>query len=259
MKRIQSFEFSDLSWWPDIFRRILTDFLQHILKMAKPFSEKIDLLAKAVKSSGSGKIIDLCSGSGGPWLYLEPVLKEKTGKKCEIILTDKFPNLFSEDNRQQNIKYENTPVDATDVPVKLKGTRTLFQSLHHFKPEDAARILQNAVDSRQPIAVYEFLRRRVPDFIILATTFIHVLFLTPFIRPFSITRLLFTYLIPIAPLFIGWDAVVSVLRCYTAKELREMVAKLDKSDTFEWHIDEYQKDNMYPVTYLIGIPKENLK
>ncbi len=45
------------------------------------------------------------------------------------------------------------------VPRELKGFRTMFTSFHHFPPEEARAILQNAVDAGEGIGIFEITRR----------------------------------------------------------------------------------------------------
>ena len=45
------------------------------------------------------------------------------------------------------------------------------------------------------------------------------LLVVPFLRPFRWAWIPLTYLIPIIPLFIVWDGLVSCLRCYNQDEL----------------------------------------
>ena len=77
---------------------------------------------------------------------------------------------------------------------------------------------------------------------------------TLFIRPFRWGRLVFTYLIPILPLLCLWDGIVSCLRSYSARELRELVRDLE-SDDYAWDVGELRFPGT-PVTvaYLMGWP-----
>lgn len=79
--------------------------------------------------------------------------------------------------------------------------------------------------------------------------------ITPAIRPFRLSRLFWTYLIPIVPLTILFDGIVSWLRIYSEDELRAMVAEIDDS-SFDWEIGSVlPKGAPVPVTYLIGLPR----
>ena len=139
------------------------------------------------------------------------------------------------------------------VPGALKGMRTMFTSFHHFSPEDARAILQDAVDAGESVGIFEFTRR---DPLTMGLIFAGVLLMfvhTPRIRPFRWSRLLWTYLIPIIPLVLLFDGVVSCLRTYRPQELREMVEKLNACN-YQWEIGELTTGKA-PITYLIGYPK----
>jgi hypothetical protein len=63
---------------------------------------------------------------------------------------------------------------------------------------------------------------------------------------------LFTYAIPIAPVVVFWDATVSLLRCYSVDEMRELVATLE-GPPYRWEAGTYRHRGA-PVTYLVGYP-----
>ena len=94
--------------------------------------------------------------------------------------------------------------------------------------------------------------RSVPSILLTATAPLAVLATTPFIRPFRWGRLVFTYVIPILPLLCLWDGLVSCLRTYSARELRELVRDLE-SEGYAWDVGELRFPGT-PVTvaYLIG-------
>jgi hypothetical protein len=64
-----------------------------------------------------------------------------------------------------------------------------------------------------------------------------------------------TYLLPIIPIAIGWDAFISCLRVYTRKELLEMTRSADPAATFVWTVDEPQLTGPIRGICLTGIPK----
>jgi len=84
-----------------------------------------------------------------------------------------------------------------------------------------------------------------------------VLVVTPFIRPFRWSRLLWTYLIPLVPMVTLFDGLVSCLRTYSIEELRDLAARLDAND-YLWDIGTVKSTSSpIPITYLIGVPNEN--
>jgi len=253
-KRLQLFEFTDLPWWPKIFRNLTTDFLETLLALTKPFSPKAISLAEVMEKTQQTRFLDLCSGSGGPWLSLNQDLLHVSGKDVAVLLTDKYPHsgVFDKLKTTPHLYYFPYTVNALAVPAELKGIRTLFNGFHHFPPEIAIEILRDAVRNNQPVVIFEILHRSWPDFFYFLLTPLNVLLLTPWVRPRTLPRFLLTYLIPIAPLIILWDSIVSILRCYTPEELLTMAHRTNASH-YIWETGYYRHKGL-PVTYLIGYP-----
>jgi hypothetical protein len=218
----------------------------------------VPLLAKALRESQSSTVVDLCAGGGGPVVALHAVLTAES-VPVRFVLTDKFPNLSAFERLKKEhsgIDYDRESVDATAVPSRLSGFRTMFNAFHHFKPDDARAVLQSAVSSRQPIGVFEIPERKV--WIVLSTallTPVFVLLVTPFIRPLSWSRLLFTYLLPLVPLTCLWDGFVSQLRAYTPGELQNLAMSLGDIG-YRWEAGRVgvKEAPGAHLTYLIGIP-----
>lgn len=256
MGRIHLFEFEDQKWFPVFLRNYGTDFLQFLSNKTKLYKPIVAILEEALKNSHTNQIIDLGSGGGGGLLWLNSEL-QKNVPDLKILLTDFFPNIpaFERTKTQaDNFGFIATTIDARHVPKSLEGLRTQFLSLHHFRPKDAIQILQNTVDSNSSIALFEAQERSFPSILAMIFSPISVILTTPFIRPFKIGRLIFTYLIPIVPLFVLWDGIVSCLRTYSVKEMKTLVNRLERKDNYNWDINKV-KSGPGVVLYLVGIPK----
>jgi hypothetical protein len=264
MRRVQFIELHEQPWFPSSLRDDVTDAVQFGFNLLRAYAPIAPLLQNVLNSAGNGtndSIVDMCSGGGGPWLDLSRKLRGRNSRNSaglQVWLTDKYPNLDAfasiSASSAQHIRYYPEPVDAMNVPRALKGMRTMFTSFHHFSPEDARAILQNAVDAGESVGIFE-ITKRAPSAI--AVIFIGVLLMfvhTPRIRPFRWTRLLWTYIIPIIPFVLLFDGVVSCLRTYRPQELREIVDKLTGCQ-YQWEIGEIA-GRRAPVTYLIGHPEK---
>jgi hypothetical protein len=256
MARIHLFEFEDFQWFPTPIRNYMTDFLQFVSNRFDIYKAVVPLIEDALEHADSEKIIDLASGGGGGLLKLSDHLKQH--HPClKIVLTDFYPNkaAFERTAAQSRMfTYYERSVDAMNVPSELVGLRTQFLSLHHFRPDDAVKILQNAVDSGSPIALFESQERNLKSIVSMLFSPLSVIFTTPFIRPFKIGRIVFTYLIPIVPLFILWDGIVSALRTYSVKEMEALVSRVKGHETYAWKIGK-QKSGPATIPYLIGYKK----
>jgi len=262
MARIHLFEFTDLPWYPNLFRAMQTDYLQFSASMGSGHKNLLPLFQKALRNGKTQKIVDLCSGGMGPWKNLSKQLQE-SGLQVSVLLTDKFPNpnTIAKVNRSPaaGIAYCPVSVDATDVPREMQGMRTLFEGFHHFKPAQARAILQDAREKQQPIGVFEASLISPLGYIFLIfspiITFLTYWLVTPFMRPFSIARIIWTYLLPVVPLATCWDGIISLLRVYSTAELNDLADSL-RSESYAWEIGRVSTGTpIFDFTYIIGYPK----
>ena len=257
MGRIHLFEFEDLKWFPSFLRNYGTDFLQFLSNKTKMYKPIIPIIKKGLEKSRTNQIIDLGSGGGGGLIWLNSELK-KDIPNLKVMLTDYYPNISAFNfvkEQANNFEFLEESVDARNVPNELKGLRTQFLSLHHFRPDDAKVILQNAIDTNNSIAIFEAQERSIPSILAMLFSPISVLLTTPFIRPFKLGRIIFTYLIPIVPLFVLWDGVVSSFWTYSVKEMNELVGNLNGTENYDWEINKV-KSGPSIVLYLLGTKKE---
>ncbi|MBP1749601.1 MAG: hypothetical protein H6Q52_2140 [Deltaproteobacteria bacterium] len=257
MRRLQLFEVSDHRWCPESIRAIVTDYLQFGVKKWRMDAAIGSLLRRALENAGVHQVIDLCSGSGGPWLNIMRDL-ESAGFPVKVLLTDKYPNTraFKSVHGVFGGLFEFSPesVDAAHVPGSLIGFRTIFSAFHHFHPPVARAILQDAVNCQQGVAIFEITQRTswaVFNFFLMSLL---VPFCVPFMRPFRWSRLAWTYLVPIAPAVIFFDSLVSCLRTYSPDEL-EQLAKGTGAKGYTWEAGELKTAHApVPITYLLGYP-----
>lgn len=239
LPRVHAFEIHELPGCPDLLRRIATDYLRTVAEVFDAFEPVAPLLERALRASGGQRIIDLCSGGSGPVVRLAESIALGPGSAPEVVLTDLHPNLpafrWAADHARARVDYERQSVDALAVPEHLQGVRTIFDAFHHFRPEQARRLLADAARRGQPLLVVEATQRSLPALVgMLLFVPLLVLVLTPFVRPFSVGRLLLTYVVPLAVPLISFDGLVSCLRSYTPAELRALTAGLETPDyTFE--------------------------
>jgi hypothetical protein len=175
-----------------------------------------------------------------------------------VCLTDKYPNAAALARvvfTTPGLRFEPEQVSATEVPDRLIGFRTLFTAFHHFRPDDARAILSAAVRDRQGIFVAEAISRSPAALALQAFVPLAVWMLTPAIRPFRWWRLFWTYLVPVLPLAILFDGVVSTLRVYSPEEMLAMGREVG-GDEYEWEAGlERAAGSPVAGPFLVGVPR----
>jgi hypothetical protein len=187
-----------------------------------PFTER---LAEAMRRTGDARVVDLCSGGGGPAVMIARQLREHLARPVGVVLTDLYPTPSRLAHARAAfpswVELEERPIDAQMVPRDLAGFRLVCNGFHHLNPEQARACLLDAVQHRQGVALVELAQRSVLSMLqLLAVGLATQLAVTPFIKPFRWSRLLYTYALPIVPLCTLWDGIVSCLRVYDPNELR---------------------------------------
>ena len=257
MRHWHLIEIEDLPWLPASVRNLLTDFLTflstrlHIYRSVRPLLEEV--LAK----TGTRQVIDLCSGAAGPWLQLLD-----DGFDVSVILTDKYPNRAAMNLAQQQhperITIHENPVDARALPGDCKGMFTMFNGFHHFRPAEAKAILQSVSQRRMAICIFEITETSPRILLSVLTVPILMLLVTPWLRPLTWSRLFWTYLIPLAPLCLLWDGLVSMLRIYSQQDLQGLAAATESPD-YVWKTGRLTPPfPAIPITYLIGYPQTKM-
>jgi hypothetical protein len=252
MRRLHLFEFGDQPWLPTLLRDLLTDQLQRELEARDLYRPIVPRLARAMRRAGCTELVDLCSGAGGPLPGLLAELEARLGAPARVALTDRFPNrpaLARACRRAPDrITARAAPVDARRVPADLPGFRTIFSAFHHFRPAEAAGVLQDAVDRRAPIGVFEFTLRTPRAPLFMARAALRAWARAPLDLPRTPARLLFACLVPVVPWMYFVDASVSHWRTYTPAELFDLTRTLH-GPRHRWEVGREGG-----VTFLIGTP-----
>ena len=255
MGRLHLFEFEDLKWLPKIFRRFITDLLAYQMDRFGIYHAAHEKIEEVLHKTGHDTMVDLCSGSGGPAPEIRKKVSLGLRRNINLVLTDKYPNVEAfETLRQSYVQPITASVDAAKVLPHLKGFRTMFTAFHHFKPEQARNILQDAVHANMPIGIFEITERKAASFMTLLIAPITCFIFSLFVRPYKISRFFWTYIIPVIPLMYTWDGMISNLRTYTKQEWLEMTKQLE-GDEFIWETGEVVSKFHIKVSYLLGYPK----
>lgn len=130
----------------------------------------------------------------------------------------------------------------------------MFSAAHHFEAQQLTKILAAAVAAQKGICLFDGGSKSVWMFLG-AIVFQPLVFfaLTPFFRPFKISRLVLTYLLPVIPFCTVWDGCVSLLRLYQPHEFLQMAESLSAKN-YTWKAGRVKNKLGLRVAYLIGYP-----
>ena len=257
--RVNLPELEDQPWLPNALRTGMLDALRWGIETARVYEAIVPRLAAAVRRTGAAGVIDLGSGGGGGLRAVQRGLSQALGREVPITLTDLYPNLpaFELLARESGdrLRYRAEPVNATAVPADLPGFRTVFSAFHHFPPPVAIELLRAAVESGEGIGVFEGAGKHWWELLVVWAWLPVSLVITPFLRPFRWSRLLFTYGLPLISLGVVWDGTASILRLYPADHLRRHAAEADPAGAYEWQVGSQPAGFGRSVTYLVGVPR----
>jgi hypothetical protein len=230
-----------------------TDFLEAITSRANIYRPIQAQIFRAIADCGAERVVDLCSGGGGPWL--SPAWRSALAEHppLTVVLTDKFPSNALPGRLGGGVSCVNFSVDATHVPETLRGFRTIFASFHHFPDAAAREVLGDAVRCGDGFASAEVTSRTLRALVVVMLMPVLAWVLTPRIRPFRWSRLLLTYLVPLIPLVVTWDGIVSCFRTRTPDELLVLASNFPQ---YVWEAGyAHAPGNWLAPVYLIGRPK----
>lgn len=258
MSRLHLFEFEDLAGCPASLRQGVTGYLRVVVRLTGQARLVAPLVAKELAASDEPGILDLCSGGGGPLLAIVDALRAR-GIAPSVTLSDRYPDIetFRSLAARSNgaIEYLPESVDATRIPSDLPGLRTLFNALHHFRDTEVRALLSDAANARRPLASFEFVRRAPVPLLGVLLSPLLALLLLPFARPLRPAVLVFTYLIPLIPLMVAWDGLVSWLRVHTESELRALATAAERPG-YRFDVGRLRHPWLpIDVSYLLGRPE----
>ena len=203
-------------------------------------------------NNNSWKVVDFCSGSGGPIPHIESHvnrLRSEAGRPpIPFQLSDLYPNIdawLAPCSRSANVSFIPDPVDATNPPFAAissrtagdkkvaleagyehdgrKVLRTFCLAFHHFDDEGAVRVLKSTMETSDALVVFELQERAVGSCLLMVLEFWLVLLVSVFWFWGDMLHLFLVYGVPVLPSLHAFDGLVSCLRTRTFGEFVGLV------------------------------------
>lgn len=208
-------ELEDYPWFPSYLRKMQLEYVGWISVQLKLYKPALELLGKFP----SNKWTDLASGSGWPAFYLQ----KNASHQIHYTLSDLYPDSVSNEVKNQvEIKLE--PLNLIELEPETGKQYSIFNAFHHFSLEQQKQLINKMKEAKASCIIAEVLE---PTWICFLQVTLAAFILQPLtswaIRPFSILRLITTYIIPIQLITVAWDGWISVLKSKTAKQYKELL------------------------------------
>ncbi len=202
------------------------------------------------------EFLDLASGAGGPYPRMAIAIADQLGKNVKVTLSDLNPHVESwkavaDDLSRSNctIAFAEEPVDATKVSPDLPGIRTINASFHHLPPSSAKALIQSAIDCDQPLIISDP-KPVMPMIFYQGPMAVHASLYWVY-RKFKEGKGLSACIkLPAVILILMHDGTASVLRSYSADQIRKMILDCEGHERFRWIIETYASGGL--ITY--GLP-----
>ncbi len=255
LPRLHIEELEDMEWVPRFLRHGIVRNVSFTVRLARIYDPLVEVFERFLRATRARTVLDLASGYGGPVVTMTGALRRRGVEPPRFILSDwnphreRFKALATE---EPGISFVRERVNALDPPSAVRGhPRTMFDAIHHFPPETAARILRNAADHSQGIFVAESTDREACQLPRVAAGAILGSLLSPLaMRPFDLREAFFTWTVPAIPLMVAHDGIASTFKRYTEAEYWGLIEK-SGSRGFEWEVGKRKGG----VTYVVGVRK----
>lgn len=228
LPRLHLFEFGDSALLPPTWREVYHDTLGFVLQASGVYKRMYAPYRDWTSLHGEPEVMDFASGGAGPVQTILETAKSKGISLPRVMLSDLYP----QETRyrelelrcgQERVGFISKPVDI-QVPLKHFQASSIFSAFHHFEPREAKRILNQLLSQGKSVFVAEPFSRSFRNVVLVTCGGFFLGLIAPFFRrPYKVKNFLLSTIVPLIPLMLVFDGLVSVFRTYKADELRAMI------------------------------------
>lgn len=229
--RIQSFEFGDLPKIPKFYHNFLRTLMSRLYELFKIHQLWIPHILAFCKENESTVIMDPCAGSGKVNQLIESEIQKDVNIQFILsdIMTDRAPMFADHINglRNKRLQYISHSIDFLKSQNEYKQPKMFINSFHHFTNDQVIEILKASSQNSSNLLILEYCRKTFMSFIsmILGPFIAMILFPIVVKKNDLIETFIFMYLIPIIPMMLLWDGVISSLRTYDKDDIENLLKR----------------------------------
>jgi hypothetical protein len=229
------FEFMDLEWVPRSLRATLRDILE--CGNSRPFREYYSWVAKETtlltKEYLCDTVVELGAGTAPITRHL---LERRDANNLTLVISDLNPDTERYKQIEERFAGRVNPVYssvdfAEPQQWQSRPLLVLSATFHHIPPDLRLQVLKSLTESGHPVAIFEPLNNNLVSYLFVLLSIVPAL-LSPLRyigRRGVVRRVVWCWVIPLAPLLFCWDGLVSCSREWTARDWHDAAVSLGLS------------------------------
>jgi hypothetical protein len=249
-------QLSHQPWFPRFLRKLEDEFLDFIVGLVHANRPFLPLFNEVLAHSKARTLVSFDAMDGGGLAHIAAEVGGLANAEFSVLLSDEHQD---PDRVKRLHEIAGRPVelaicskDEAAGRVRGRGVGVYLNTFHTLGHGEDRAALKRLVDQDLDVVIGEGNNksfRQVVGMLLLSPLI--MLLLTPLIRPFRPSRLLFTYLLPVLPLVSIWDGVAALFRLHTPEELEALAKSLGRAD-YVWKAGKRDNGRGGFVIYLLG-------
>lgn len=260
LQKILTFEFNGSAKCPDFVRESILEVLGRSIRDAKVYEALAPRFIQFCRDAEVSEVLEFAAGSGeSTAIFLDAVLQ--TGETPpHISISDLYPMtevmIKTCEQYPELLTVIKESVDLRHAPeTPHHDMRMVLSAFHHFDLEMASKFLLNAQAKGKAVFIAEPFTRSLKAFLPL---FLHGFTSLARNGLFSSKDLLlkffFTFFIPLIPMCLLWDGLISMIRMYDEDAFMDIVDSLPNNGAYQWHYAEVRVPLGGTVSVFTGRP-----
>ena len=226
LKRYEGRELADMRWCPQVLRDGEMDFLAFFTVFSGFREPAYRSIARMIEVTGEDRVVELCAGSGFGGLKMLGRLAELARRpSLELLMTDLRPSrIWPKIEALGGKALSFRVVEALQALREERGVFVMFAALHHLSPDEIASLVRSAAENGTPLVSVDYFQRgRLVDLLPLLAGPLLMVLTAPLVFPFSVKRLVLTWIVPVLPVLLLVDTLLTIQRSYRVDELKRIV------------------------------------
>lgn len=255
MSKNTNLQFSRASWVPAFIRRLMPEFLDFIVSLVEANKPFVSLI-KTNKKSNKEFYLHAPEVGGSSVILVQDLIKQYPGSPI-FVLSDNLSEERHEHFKKTipNYKDQIKLIKLNEVSVGNQNNEKVLFSINQAHLLSDSELLSQIHDLSElfdHILIGEGNNKSIRQVI-------GMLILSPlvawvcafFVKPFRMSRIVFTYIIQIMPLMIAWDGTVALFKIRSPEKIQSLINT--KSPTgWTWTSGKSPNNRGGFVIYLYG-------